>query len=187
MALDEKDRIIISMYAEDPEVSQESIAKRVRLSQPSVAARISKLKGAGALELQYGINPLKLGLYLAKVEVSSTRPDDILQMFRGCPYFANGFTVSGKNNLCLLFFSESVATLEAIVNGHIRSNPSVTDVDFNIVITAEKELVVPVVLKPKLSPEPPCRMKGECRPCPSFKSKKCMGCPVTGQYQGAFY
>lgn len=187
MPLDEKDRVIITMYAEDPNVSQESIARRVRLSQPSVAARISKLKEAGALEFQYGINPLKLGLYLAKVDVSSTRPDEILRMFRGCPYFANGFTVSGKNNLCLLFFSESVATLEAIVNGHIRSNPTVTDVDFNIVITAEKELVVPVVLKPNRSPEPPCKMKGECRSCPSFRSKKCMGCPVTGQYQGAFY
>jgi DNA-binding Lrp family transcriptional regulator len=187
MKLDEKDRTIITMYASDPDVSQESIAKAVKLSQPSVAARIAKLRQSGALERQFGINPLRLGLYLAKVDVSSTKPEEILRMFQGCPYFANGFTVSGKSNLCLLFFSESVATLEAIVNGHIRSNPSVSDVDFNIIITAEKELVVPVILKPKRSKDPPCGMRGNCKECQSFKAGKCMGCPVTGQYQGSFY
>jgi len=87
----------------------------------------------------------------------------------------------------LLFFSESVATLEAIVNGHIRSNPSVSDVEFNIIITAEKELIVPVILKPARSTDPRCGMRGNCRDCPSLKSKKCMGCPITGQYQGSFY
>lgn len=187
MKLDVKDRTIISMYAEDPTISQESIAKKLKLSQPSVAARIAKLRESGALANQQGINPLKLGLYLAKVDISSTRPDDILQMFNGCPYFANGFTVSGKSNLCLLFFSESIATLESIVNGHIRSNSSVTDVDFNIVITSERDYIVPSVLNFEHQDQPPCGIKMNCRDCPSFKSVKCMGCPVTGQYQGTLY
>lgn len=187
MKLDGKDRVIISMYAKDPGVSQESIAKKIKLSQPSVAARISKLRENGALEYQSGINPLKLGLYLAKVDISSTKPDEILQMFSDCPYFANGFTISGKNNLCLLFFSESIATLESIVNGHIRSNPSVTDVDFNIVITSERDYIVPSVLNYDHKESPPCGIKLNCKDCPSFKMMKCMGCPVTGQYQGTFY
>ncbi|MHC1679934.1 MAG: Lrp/AsnC family transcriptional regulator [Methanomassiliicoccales archaeon] len=187
MRFDTKDKIIISMYAEDPDVSQESIGKKINLSQPSVAARIAKLKEAGALSSQLGINPLKMGLYLAKVDVSSTRPDEILGMFRGCPYFANGFTISGKNNLCLLFFSESIATLESIVNGHIRSNSSVSDVDFNIVITSERDYIVPSALNFEHSDHPPCGIKLQCRDCLSFKSVKCMGCPVTGQYQGTLY
>ena len=187
MRLDAKDRIIISMYAEDPDVSQESIAKRVGLSQPSVAARIAKLKEGGALASQFGIDPLRMGLYLAKVDISSTRPDEILGMFRGCPYFANGFTISGKHNLSLLFFSESIATLEAIVNGHIRPNPSVTEVDFNIVITAERDLIVPSMMSFERSERPPCGIGLQCRDCPSFRSRKCMGCPVTGQYQGTLY
>ena len=56
MRFDAKDKIIISMYAEDPDVSQETIGKKVNLSQPSVAARIAKLKEAGALSSQLGIN-----------------------------------------------------------------------------------------------------------------------------------
>ncbi|MEM0448873.1 MAG: Lrp/AsnC family transcriptional regulator [Methanomassiliicoccales archaeon] len=187
MKLDDKDRSIITFYSQDPTISQEIIAKRLGLSQPSVAMRIARLKQMGALEIQYGINPLKLGLYLAKVDVSSTEPEHILEMFRECPYFANGFTVSGKSNLCLLFYSESVATLEAIVNGHLRSNPSVRDVDFNIIITSERKLIFPTMLMTEISDTPPCGIKMECKECSSFKSQKCMGCPATGNYQGKFY
>jgi len=187
MKIDDKDRIIISMFAQDPDVSQEEIAKKVKLSQPSVAVRIQKLRKIGAIETQTGINPLKVGLYLAKVDVSSTKPSEILEMFRDCPYFANGFTVSGKHNLCMLFFSESVATLEAIVNGHIRTHESVTDVDFNIVITAQRSLIFPTKLTQSHADSPPCGTLSKCRNCQSFKEKKCMGCPATGQYQGWFY
>ena len=187
MKIDAKDRIIITMLAKNPNASQEEIAKEVKLSQPSVAIRIRKLRGSGVLESQIGINPLKIGMYLAKVDVSSTNPSEILRMFKDCPYFANGFTISGKSNLCLLFFSESVATLEAIVNGHIRSNFLVTDVDFNIVITAEKPYIVPTVLSPEHSDLAPCGMLSNCRDCRAFKDTKCMGCPATGQYQGWFY
>jgi DNA-binding Lrp family transcriptional regulator len=187
MKIDAKDRKIVSMFADDPGVSQEEIAKAIKLSQPSVAVRIRKLREGGALETQTGINPLKVGLYLAKVDISSTNPSEILDAFRECPYFANGFTVSGKHNLCMMFFSESVATLEAIVNGHIRSNGSVTDVDFNIVVTAIKPFIVPTVLSPERSENPPCGLLRQCRSCQSFKEKKCMGCPATGQYQGWFY
>ena len=187
MNLDDKDRAIITMYAEDPDNSQERIAQAIKLSQPSVAARVSRLRKAGALEKSVGISPLKMGLYLAKVDLASNEPNVILHVFRGCPYFANGFSVSGRHNLCLFFFSESVATLESIVNGHIRSNPSVKEVDFNIVITSERDFVVPASLRAERVKEPPCGMKGECVKCPSFIERKCMGCPATGQYQGTFY
>ena len=62
MKIDKKDRVIISMYAENPDTSQEEIAKVINLSQPSVAMRIKKLKENGAIETQTGINPLKMGL-----------------------------------------------------------------------------------------------------------------------------
>ncbi len=187
MKLDEKDRAIVSMMAIDPDISQDKVAAAIKLSQPSVAARVARLREKGALQKQMGINPLKMGLYLAKVDLTSTNPDSILKMFRDCPYFANGFSVSGHHNLCLLFFSESVATLEAIVNGHLRSNATVTEVDFNIVVTSEKDLIVPARLRPERSKQPPCGIKLRCVDCSSFNAQKCNGCPVTGQYQGSFY
>ncbi len=187
MKLDDKDRIIISMYAEDPDVSQEEIGMRIGLSQPSVAMRVRKLKENGAIETQTGINPLKMGLYMAKVDISTNNSQDILNMFKNCPYFANGFTISGTHNLCLFFISENISTLEAIVNGHIRSNKSVIDVDFNIVINTVKDLFVPTILTKDITGTPPCGILLNCKDCPSFKDKRCMGCPITGVYQGWFY
>jgi DNA-binding Lrp family transcriptional regulator len=185
--LDDKDKVIISMYSADPSVSQDAIARVVNISQPSVAARVARLRANGALGTTTGVNPLKMGLYLAKVDLTSSQPSSILEMFEGCPYFANGFSVSGRHNLCLFFFSESVTTLEAIVNGHIRSDPSVSDVDFDIVIASVKDFIIPVALKPEHSSAPPCGITLRCSNCTSFKGKKCMGCPVTGEYQGTFY
>lgn len=187
MKLDQKDRKIITLFSQDPQVSQDRIAQAVGLSQPSVAVRVKKLRDSGGIASQTGIDPLKMGLYVAKVDIATTNPAAILDMFRGCPYFANGFTVSGKNNLCLLFMSENIATLEAIVNGHLRSNQWVQEVDFNIVISAERDLIVPTALTIDRTGGPPCGTPTECRKCKSFLEKKCMGCPAIGQYQGWFY
>ena len=56
MKLDEKDRIIISMYADNPHIVQEEIGFAIGLSQPSVAVRVRKLKENGAIETQTGVN-----------------------------------------------------------------------------------------------------------------------------------
>ncbi len=187
MKLDNKDRMIISLYANNPDISQDEIAHKINLSQPSVAIRIKKLKESGALEFQTGINPLKMGLYMAKVDISTSNPKSILTMFQNCPYFANGFSISGKNNLCLFFISENIATLEAIVNGHIRPNKSINEVDFNIVINTERDFIIPTVLTPEITDAPPCKILIKCTECDSYKNNKCMGCPATGEYQGWFY
>jgi len=183
MKLDPKDRTIITMYARDPQISQDDIARKIGLSQPSVAVRIRKLRENGAIVTQTGINPLKMGLSMAKVDIATTNTLLLLNMFRNCPFFANGFTVSGKHNLSMLFVGENIATLEAIVNNHIRAHESVTDVDFNLFIDAEKDFIVPVELTTDVLDVPPCGIHLDCRDCPSF-SRKCTGCPATGKHRG---
>ncbi len=199
MKIDDKDRVIISMYSNDPDVSQDDIARVIELSQPSVAVRIRKLKEGGALETQTGINPLKMGLFMAKVDIASTNTSRVLDIFRGCPYFANGFTVSGRNNLTLFFMSEKISSLESIVNDHIRNNEHVTDVDFNIIITSEKDFVQPLTLtideRPwKAKPDGKTGeramgrgegMKGES--CQASRSGRCDGCPIAEDYDGWLY
>ena len=187
MKLDDRDRTIISMYSSNPNVSQEEIASAVNLSQPSVAARIRKLRSMGALRNQAGIDPMAMGLYIAKVDLSCNDTSEVLDMFKDCPYFANGLTVSGRNNLCLFFVSESISTLESIVNHHLRSKQGVKNVDFNIVIGTEKNITVPIKLTPGGSKAPPCGINVQCKNCPPFKSNRCSGCPAIGQYQGWLY
>ena len=172
------------MFAANPHVSQEEIAGKLGISQPSVASRIKKLRASGALETRVGIDPGKMNLIIGKVDITSINTSSILRMFKGCPYFMNGFTVSGKFTLCLFFIAENIATMEAIVNGHLRPHKDVQDVEFNIVINSENPLVVPLKLSPERSATPPCGIRLQCKDCLSFKDCKCNGCPVTGQYQG---
>jgi len=100
--LDQKDRIIITLIHDNQEISQEEIAKIVHLSQPSVIMRIKKLKERGILDYIMGVNLNKLGIYVAIVNVRTTNTAKILKMFQNCPFFLNGFVISGKENLMLL-------------------------------------------------------------------------------------
>jgi len=184
MELDKVDREIITMFSKNPRVSQEEIAEKLEMSQPSIAGRVKNLRERGALQTIVGIDPLKMRLNIAKVDVSTTDASSILKMFKNCPYFINGYSVSGDYNVCLFLMSESIATMEAIINHHIRTRKNVSDVKFNVVISTEKPLIVPTALSVEKQTEPPCGTKLECNNCLSFKEEKCMGCPAIDQYQG---
>ncbi|MHA1430981.1 MAG: Lrp/AsnC family transcriptional regulator [Candidatus Freyarchaeota archaeon] len=187
LKLDDKDRKIITLLSEDPDVSQEKIAKTINLSQPSVAVRLKKLREMGAFSKTCGINPLKIGLHLAKVEISTNNSAKILRMFKDCPYFFNGFTVSGKNNLCLLLISEDIATLESIVDRHLRPLEEVKEVEFNIIISAVNDLIMPFQMKIKRTDRQPCGIDIECVDCSSYRENRCLGCPAIGQYKGKLW
>ena len=187
MKLDNKDRAIIALYSKNPGISQEEIAREIGFSQSSVAVRIRKLREKGALVTQTGINPLKMGLSMAKVDVSAEDSLLILELLRDCPYFSNGFIMSGKHNLCLFLIAENVSTIDAIVNHHIRSHESVTDVEFNIVIDSEKDSVVPIALTSKVAKVPPCGVHPDCASCRSFNAERCKGCPAMGNHTGWLY
>ena len=98
---DEKDRRIISLLVKDPEASQSHIAAQVNLSQPSVGSRIHRLKENGAIAYRVGMDVKKIGLHLAKVDMTARNVDKVLKRFYGCPFFMNGLMVSGAHNLCM--------------------------------------------------------------------------------------
>lgn len=181
--LDRRDLEILGVYCENPRLSQEEVARKLRVSQPSVALRLKKLRSSGLMVEQVGVDPFKAGLYLAKLDITTTNASKILRMFRGCPYFVNGFITSGRSNLCVFFAAEDISTLEAIVDNHLRTNPEVQSIEFNIVIGAARPVAVPVRLC-RGADTPPCETALVCRECQSFREGRCIGCPVTGHYRG---
>ena len=114
--LDEKDRKIITLLHDNHEISQEEIAQNVDLSQPSVAIRIKKLKEKGIIDHVMGLNLNKVGIYVAMVFVRTTDTTKTLNIFRECPFFLNGFVISGEKNLMLLLAGEDLASLESIID-----------------------------------------------------------------------
>ncbi len=185
--LDKRDREILSILEKDPEMSQSEMAEKLKISQPSVSARIYKLKKKGALSHVVGMNLKKVGLYMAKVDVIANNTSSVLDIFKDCPYFLNGLIVSGKHNLCLFFVGEDIATLEAIVDGHLRSNPLVRGAEVSIVIATMKDLVMPIKMNFEFSDMPPCGNGCNCKDCAHHISNRCLGCPVTNSYNGKIW
>ncbi len=182
--LDKRDRELLSLLEENPEISQNDMAEKLKISQPSVSARIHKLKQKGALVHVVGMNLKKVNIYMAKVDVIANNTSSVLDIFKDCPYFLNGLIVSGKHNLCLFFIGEDIATLEAIVDGHLRSNPLVKSAEVSIVISPMKDFVMPLKMNFDFSNTPPCGNGCNCKECAHHKSNRCLGCPVTNSYNG---
>lgn len=144
LGLDDRDNIILSMIQNNPNASQEEIAKKIKLSQPSVGARIRKLQQKGILHNMNGVNFRVVDLSLAKVDINATDTTAIISEFKDCPFFINALVTSGKYNLCLLFMATDLKRLEGIVNHHLRSNPKVKEIEMNIVISTAKDFVLPL-------------------------------------------
>ena len=185
--LDKRDREILSLLEQYPEMSQSDMAEKLKISQPSISARIHKLKKKGALSHIVGMNLKKVDLYMAKVDVVANNTSSVLDIFKDCPYFLNGLIVSGRNNLCLFFVGEDISTLEAIVDGHLRGNPLVKSAELSIVITTMKDFVMPIKMNFDFSSTPPCGNGCNCRDCSHHISNRCLGCPVTNSYNGKIW
>ena len=185
ITLDQKDRKILALLYDDKDLSQEEIAKKVHLSQPSVALRIKKLKERGVMNSIIGMNLNKLGVYVAIVTVTTTNTTKILNMFRDCPFFLNGFVVSGKENLMLLFAGEDLASLESMIDCRIRPDEDVQSADFTIVISSIKDFVMPLKIVERPLSKPPCGI--EYTGCKAYDENRCFGCPATSRYRGIFW
>ena len=182
--LDQKDRKIISMLHDNQEISQEEISKTVHLSQPSVAIRIKKLKERGIIDNILGVNLNKVGIYIAMVIVRTTNTTKILNIFRNCPFFLNGFVISGERNLMLLFAGEDLASLESIIDERLRPDEDVQSADFNIIISSIKDFVMPIKMIERPLNKPPCGV--EYKECQAYHENRCFGCPATSRYKGTF-
>ena len=187
VSLDKKDKMILSLTHDNQEISQEEIAKKLHISQPSVAIRIKKLKKRGLIEQIIGVNLNKVALKVAMVRLATTNTEKILNMFRDCPFFLNGFIISGKDNLVLLLVGDDLASLESIIDSHIRPDKDVQSVDFDVIITSIKDFVIPVNIPIVAFNKPPCDLDHECKDCSAFKTNRCFGCPATGKYEGNFW
>lgn len=183
--LDQKDRKIISLLYDNQDMSQDEIAKIINLSQPSVAIRIRKLREKGIIEQIIGINLNKVGLYVALVSIRTTNTTKVLNLFRDCPFFLNGFITSGEKNLLLLFAGEDLASLESMIDTRIRPDPDVQSADFNIMISSIKDFVMPIKLIERPLKNPPCGV--DYKECQAYKENRCFGCPSTSKYKGVFW
>lgn len=185
LKLDEIDKIILSLLAENPEISQSKIANFLNISQPAVSMRIRELKNRGIITHFVGVNLQRASLSLAKVDITCSDTEPVLKFFEKCPRCLNVLVTSGRHNLCLFFISEDLESLHACIDQHIRTRHDVKEVEFNLVITTLKDLVVPLRVTKEKKETSPCEKS--CNKCSYFLRGRCLGCPRTTYFKGNMY
>jgi Lrp/AsnC family leucine-responsive transcriptional regulator len=183
--MDSIDRKIVTMLRRDPYATQAEIAEELGLSQPSVAARMKRLKEDDLMLVRVGLDPGRAGLLVGKVEFTAKDPQRVLQKFQSCPCLIGHLVTSGRNNMTLFFASEWMTALQGIVDHHLRGDPEIEDVNFSLVVSGLRELAVCPTLCVERREISPCG--GICTDCLQYARGGCTGCPATVYYRGSFY
>lgn len=179
---DSIDRRILQILSEHPEMSQAELSGYLKISQPAVSARMHKLEQKGNLAWLVGIDVMKAQLFLAKLDVATSHVEQFLSSLEGCPLYLNSFLTSGKNNLTVLLMGENIRSIMSCVDSHLRQNPLVLGMEFDLIITPVRPFIVPMKLGVEKKETTPCG--ASCKGCALYAADRCLGCPSTIQYKG---
>jgi len=180
--VDEIDRKILSYLSEDPEISQTELSHRLKISQPAVSLRIRKLEEKGVLARLIGTDIKKAQLFLAKVDLTANDVPKVLESLEKCPLYLNCFLTSGRHNMTCLLIGENMRSIMSCVDSRLRQNLPVENIEFDMIVTPTRPLIVPV--KPKMEKKAVTPCGAECSTCTFYTSDRCLGCPASIHYKG---
>ncbi len=169
IVLDDIDKQIIALLQRDPNITHSQIAELVERSQPTIGARLKKLKKSGVLAVNAGLNLKAIDLYLSLVRISTEKPSEINAMAAHCPFIANCFQISGEFNMLLFLVSSDLEKLYGLVNSHFRNKEEIKDVKMEIVVEFARDFIVPVNLELQEQLDPG---SGDCVYCKKFNTNE---------------
>lgn len=165
--IDEKNRKIIGLLQDDPDLTQSELAKDLHISQSAVAIRLARLAKSGLFlrgsSLNYGI----LGLRMGRADVEAKDFERVLKWASACPLFVNASLGIGSKNLSLLFVAEDLQMFHFLVDEHLRRFDEVSGVDFSEIVKWIREFVIGLNLEFQTKETPPCGMLPYCPKCPA--------------------
>jgi len=169
--LDDIDRKIIDLMQRNPSLSQNEIARRVELSQPSVSARIKRLKEKGFISLTVGVDIKKAGLHVAKVEFDKEKN---IEHRNHCPYILG--IVETEDIKTVYVVGEDFSSMESMVKKRFARK------GIKAVIGGYPDFVMPL----KMVNGEKCD-DCDCENCQYYISGKCLGCPLSEYYKGKLW
>jgi Lrp/AsnC family leucine-responsive transcriptional regulator len=128
----------------DARITQQEIAKRVKLSQPSVADRIRKLEEQLIITSYVArVDPLQLGKDItAFIGVSVGHPqyfDEFAKKVTSLPDILECHRVAGIDSYMLKVRTENTRALDRLLVEEIRTIPGVTRTQTTLVLSSIKE------------------------------------------------
>lgn len=178
--IDDIDKSIIKMLQEDPGITHSQIAKELDRSQPAIGARIKKLMEKGILATQIGVdfsNPeINSTLNLVKVEMTTTRPEDVFSMAEVCPYIINSLKISGEYNILMFMACSSLKRLDTIIDRHFRNKEYVRKIRMDLITNFAHPFILPVNFNAENfeKPDDPCSVS-TCPHCETALKKMTEG------------
>ncbi len=146
--LDDTDKKIIEILQNNPQITHSKIAKKLGLSQPTIGLRISKLEKGGIISYQVGVN-LKNNsdLNLVKVEMIDSKPNEVMDMAKHCPYVINALKQSGVYNIALYLASTSLRRIDHIIDMHFRNKEWISQIKMDMITEIARDFVLPINFK----------------------------------------
>lgn len=142
--MDAVDLQIVALLQQDARHTQAEIAKKVGLSQPTVADRIRKLEEAKVI-LGYTarVDPRKLGKDItAFIGVAIEHPkyfEAFARRVQALPEVLECHRVAGQESYLLKVRSDNTGTLDRLLVEGLRTIPGVTGTQTTIVLASTKE------------------------------------------------
>ncbi|WP_457557072.1 Lrp/AsnC family transcriptional regulator [Candidatus Harpocratesius sp.] len=158
--IDSTDKAIIDQLQHDPSITHSKIAEILGLSQPAIGARIKKLAERGLIATQIGVNFQQIPeLNLIRVNLKTTRPDDIMELCEYCPFVINAIKSTGDYNMTLFLASRNLKHLDAVLDRHFRNKPYVFRIQMDLVTSMASPIIFPLNLTVEslVNTDDPCR------------------------------
>ena len=118
--MDDIDVAILRELYEDARIPRAELARRVRLSAPSVADRIQRMEDAGIIRGYHArIDPARLGYALTiliRARPSPGRMDEMIDVIRDTPQIVRCERVSGEDCFVAWAHVRDIAEMEAVID-----------------------------------------------------------------------
>jgi Lrp/AsnC family leucine-responsive transcriptional regulator len=142
--LDEQDRILIALLAEDARVSWAELAVELGMSAPAVAERVKRLRQRGVIRGFHAVlDPPSMGLHLtAFVAVTLTHPRDraaFLKVVHKQREVKEAHHLAGEDDYLLKVHCRDTSHLEHFLTDILKSVPGVQRTRTSIVLGTAKE------------------------------------------------
>jgi len=189
LTLDDIDWKLIVQLQKNGRKTFKELGETIGFTSLGAKKRVDKLLKNGHIHISALVNPdalnLRLALILLEVE-SAEAMRKIIKRYRGCPRIINFFTTMGGFNLIALVMAEDQATLESesMEKCALRSGEGIRRSEFFPLGKVDNSSFLPLKAHTLTKKEniTPCGV--QCKDCPSFQDKTCVGCPSLSYYRG---
>jgi DNA-binding Lrp family transcriptional regulator len=187
--MDKTDWKLIKQLRADGRKTYKELGETIGFTSLGAKKRIDKLLNKNLIHISALVNTdalnLRLALILLEIESAETMRK-IIDRYSRCPRVINFFTTMGGYNLIALVMAEDQATLESesMEKCALRSGEGIRRSEFYLIGRVHHYPFLPLKADALKEKGDVTHCGVQCKDCPSFQDKKCVGCPALTYYRG---